>query len=712
MANIIRAILTTSLVVILSACGGGGGSAGNTTGTALFTTAAEKITIAPGEIQTYNIGGGVPGYVATSSSGAASVLVNGNKLTITGSGSGSATITVNDASGAKVKIEATVGTGVDLYTTAPAELTIGVGVNSSTYAVGGGSRIYSVASSNRQVVTVTQNDSQFYITGISSGKASILVTDTLGGNKKVDVIVGSGIDLYTTAPSAVTVAVGGSSAVYSIGGGSQVYSVSSDNSNVATVGQSGNSFVITGRTGGKAVVVVKDTGGKEIKIDVVVGTSNAIFSTAASTISLAVNTTNTYKVGGGTTIYSVGSSNTSVATAVISGNDLIITGVANGSATVIVRDNTTGLLSIDVTVGTATAIPLFTSAPSDIVVQPGTTPIYSVSGGKAPYLASSSNNSVMTATISGSSLSLSGLIVGSAKILVTDSLGATVTINAVVGTGAVLPLFTTAPSSVTLAIGDTASYTISGGSSPYVVSSGNPNVASTVLVGTTGFSITGEKVGNAAILVTDSKGATVTVNSSITATASTPIDVLPGDATGAVGEVLTFKLSGGSPSFSITNNNSSIATVTPTSVNAGGTFTATLLNVGSTEVTVVDAQGQFKKIKITANAASSLLRLSPSVLNIGEDSTNTISLSIYGGTAPYRAFTSDLVMSSVSITGTTFDIALGTQGNRCVRPVDSSGTFQIGGTYTVTLTVIDSLGASATSSMIIKDNSKGGAGCL
>jgi hypothetical protein len=712
MTNIIRAIFVSAIIIMLSACGGGGGSAGNTSGSALFTNAAEKITIAPGEIHKYQVGGGTSGYSASSSTSAVTVLISGNILTITGVSGGSATVTVSDSSGAKVVIEATIGTGVDFYTTAPDELAVGVGVSSQAYLMGGGSRVYSVTSSNREVVTVTQNGSQFFITGISSGKATISATDTLGGNKKINVIVGSSIDLYTTAPSAVTVAVGSSSAIYSIGGGSQIYSVSSDNSNVATVGQSGNTFVITGKTGGRAVVVVKDTGGKEIKIDVVVGTSNTIFSTAASTISLAVNTTNTYKVGGGTTIYSVGSSNTSVATAVITGNDLIITGVSNGSATVIVRDNTTGSLSIDVTVGTATAIPLFTSAPSDIVVQPGTTPVYLVSGGKAPYLASSSNNSVMNATISGSSLSLSGLIVGSAKILVTDALGATVTINAVVGTGAVLPLFTTAPGAVTLAIGDTASYTINGGSTPYVVSSGNPNVATTVLVGTTGFSITGAKVGNAAILVTDSKGATVTVNASITATASTPIDILPGDATGSVGDTLTFKVSGGSPSFNITNNNSSIATVTPTSVDVGGTFTAKLLNVGSTEVTVVDAQGQFKKIKITANAASSLLRLSPSVLNIGEDSTNTISLSIYGGTAPYRAFTSDLVMSSVSVTGTTLDVALGSQGTRCVRPVDSSGTFQIGGTYTVNITVVDSLGASATSSMIIKDNSKGGAGCL
>ena len=242
-----RAVLVMSLFALLSACGGCGGSAGNTSGVALFSTAAEKVTILPGGAQSYNIGGGIPGYSATSSSGAATVSVNGKVLTITGSGTGKSVVTITDAAGARISIEVTVGTGAEFFSTAPDKLSIGVGLNSSVFSAGGGSGVYRVASGNLQVVSVTQSGSQFYLTGVSAGTASVSISDNAGGSKTVEVTVGSGVSLYTTAPSAVTVAIGASSAVYSIGGGSQVYSISSSNQSVATVGMtSKNDFVITG----------------------------------------------------------------------------------------------------------------------------------------------------------------------------------------------------------------------------------------------------------------------------------------------------------------------------------------------------------------------------------------------------------------------------------------------------------------------------------
>ncbi|MBR7801640.1 beta strand repeat-containing protein [Undibacterium fentianense] len=791
MTKLIRAFFAMTVLLMLSACGGGGGSAGNTSGVALFTSAADKIIIAPGEIQTYNVGGGVPNYTATSSSGAASVSVSGKTLTITGGGGGTATITVVDASGARVTIEATVGSGVDLFTSAPEKLNLGIGQVSTTFTIGGGSRIYTVASGNRQVVAVTQNGSQFYLTGVAVGVSTVTINDTLGGSKKVEVTVGSGaelyttapstvvvsvggtsstyqigggseiysltssdrsvatvltvspkefaivgqaggkavvtvtdslgksvkldivvgslVDLFTTAPSLVTVGVGATSAVYTIGGGSQIYAVSSSDKRIATVGQTtSKEFIITGQTGGKAVVTVKDSLGKEIKIDVVVGTVDALFSTAASEVTVEVGGANAYKVGGGTTVYTVGSSNIAVAKATLTGNDLVITGVSTGKATVIVRDSTTGILSINVTVGTGTPTPLFTTASSDVVIAPSTSPTFTIGGGRAPYLVSSSNTSVLTATVSGSTLTLSGVAVGSAKVTVTDSSGTPLTINATVGSGTVVPLFTTAPSSITLASGSSASYSIGGGTAPYSVASSNSGVAS-VSSTAGGFTVNGVAAGAAEIVIRDSLGAPVNIAVTVSSVANTAVNILPGDSTGAVGDTLVFKISGGSPNYTITNNNPSIATVSPTSISTtGGTFTAKLLNVGATLVTIVDSQGQTKSITITATAASSLLRISPNTLLVAEESTNTIDLSIYGGTPPYRAFTSDLNLSSVSIVSTsTLRIGLGSTGNRCFISVDESGTYKPLGIGTITLTVLDSLGASATALFNLKDNGMG-----
>lgn len=1206
MMKYIRAVLVLTILTILSACGGGGGSPGNTSGAVLFTTAAEKITIAPGEVQTYSIGGGIPAYIATSSSSAATVSVNGKILTITGAGAGSATVTVNDAAGAKVIIQVTLGTGVDFFTNAPEKITVAVGSNSTTYAMGGGSRIYSVVSSNTAVVTVTQNGSQFFITGIAPGTATISMADSLGGLKKSEITVGSGIELYTTAPASVVVKIGASSAVYSIGGGSQVYSISSSDQSVATVGISNkNEFIISGRSGGKALITVKDTFGREVKIEAVVGSNDRLFSTAASDINVALNGSSSYKVGGGTTIYSAASSNTSVASVIMVGNDLTITGVGTGKAQVVVTDSSANSLTINVTVGTGVPTALFTTAGGDLVVAPGTAPNFGIGGGRAPYSVSSSNAAVLTASVSGSTLTINGVAVGTARVILSDSLGATVTINVNVGSGVVVPLFSTAPSAVTVATGITANYTVGGGTAPYSVTSSNagavqvtnsgsnfsikgisigsasvvvqdavgvqitvnvtvsggvtsplyttapanitigvgapipytlgggtapytvtssnagvasvtfgansftvtgmatgsgvlvirdslgatlnvnvtvgtgsgvplfttapssvtttpgtvttftagggtapytvtssdnavltvtpnstftssftitgvaagsatvavrdsvgalvslsatvtgpsavplftsapssvaigvggaganytigggtapytvtssntsvvsaslnasgfnatgnavgvatisvrdakgavvivsvsvgiatplyttapssltlgtgagasyvagggtgpytvtssdtsvvtatpsgtfasnfsitsvaPGIAtvtvrdslgvsvvvnvnvsgaaaiplyttapanisigtggsgvtysigggtgpyvvtsSNVLVasivpGLTTFTVTGNLVGTATISIRDARGATVSINvnvgtavplfttaptsitigtgvtatyvagggsgpytitssdtkvaivpsgsfaSSFTITGGTtgsatvvvrdslgtpvsiainvsptaivPIDILPGDSTGSVGDVLSYTISGGTAPYTVANNNPSIATVGPTTVAAsGGTFTATLLNVGSTIVSITDAQGQVKKVTISANAASSSLRISPSTLEIGEDNSAAFSLQIKGGTGPYRVFTSDLVKSDVTISGALITVSVGSQGNRCIHPVDLSGVYQRGSTYTVTVTALDSVGSSATGTMVIRDNSKG-----
>lgn len=630
MTKFIRAVFAVFLLALLTACGGGGGSAGNTSGTSLFTTAAEKIVISPGETQTYNIGGGVPSYTATSNSGAAGVNVNGKTLTITGGGGGTATITVKDATGAKVLI---------------------------------------------------------------------------------DVTVGSGLALYTTAPSAVTVGVGSSSTIYFIGGGSQLYAVSSSNQQVATVGVNGSIFIINGVAGGKATVIVKDSLGASVSIDVVVGTSDAMFSTAAADIAMEVGAANIYKVGGGTTQYSASSSNPGVAKATMTGTDLTITGVATGKAVVVVRDTAVGSVTINVTVGNGTVTPLFTTAAADIVVAPSTSPTFTIGGGKAPYNASSSNATVVTASVSANTLTVKGLVAGSAKVIVSDSAGVLVPINVTVGTGAAVPLFTTAPSAVTVSTGVTVPYTVGGGTAPYTVSSSNTSVA-TVSQSGTSFSITGVSAGAAQVAIVDAAGKTVNIAVTVSPVATIALDVLPNGATGSVGDVLTFKVSGGSPSYSVTINNPSIATVSPTTVAAGGSFTATLLNAGSTVITVIDAQGAVKTLNLTVTQNAALLRLSPSALTVGENNASSINLSIYGGTGPYTAFTSDLKKSSVSVAGNIMTVAVGTAGNRCIDPVDGSGAYVRGGTYDVTLTVVDSLGASAVSTMTIKDNSAGlGAGC-
>ena len=112
------------LAVLMVACGGGGdpGSPTNGPGTALYTTAPDTLTLAPGASQEFTISGGRAPYSAVSDNSAIAVAtVTSSSLFLGGVASGTAGITIRDSAGAAVKVALTVSSSPakDLYTTAP-----------------------------------------------------------------------------------------------------------------------------------------------------------------------------------------------------------------------------------------------------------------------------------------------------------------------------------------------------------------------------------------------------------------------------------------------------------------------------------------------------------------------------------------------------------------------------------------------------------------
>ena len=194
--------------------------------------------------------------------------------------------------------------------------------------------------------------------------------------------------------------------------------------------------------------------------------------------------------------------------------------------------------------------------------------------------------------------------------------------------------------------------------------------------------------------------------------------VTPSSATANVDDVLNFRVSGGSPAYRFVVNNPAIATLDPATVSSSGdSFSATLLNGGSTTVTVVDALGQSTLVELTATTSllvPAVLRLSPAALTIGEDYAEPIVLNIQNGTAPYRAFTSDLTLSGVPkvpFYEKTFSVNSYPVGaKRCITPGGVTD-YVPWGTYPITITVLDDLGAAATTVLTIQDNGNGVAGC-
>jgi hypothetical protein len=689
-------------------------SSGTGVSAALFTSASASIVVAPTTRPTYLIGGGTGPYtVSSSNTTVASASVSGSTtLAVTGVGAGSATLVVSDALGAKVTVNVVVGTAqvVALYTTAPASATLAAG-SSQTYAIGGGVAPYAVTTSNPVLATVSVTGSTFTVSAATGGNAQISVFDSTGGSVSFAVAVPVGGALFTTAPAIVAVAIN-RALNYTIGGGTAPYVATSSNVSFATASVSGATLTLSGLSTGSAQVVVRDAAGAQLTISANVAAANLLATSAPSAITIAPASAATYQISGGVGPYFASSTNLTAASGAVSGSTLTIAAVASASTSVVVRDSAGNSVSIAVTVSPVP--PLYTSAQSSVTMAKGASPIYFIGGGTAGYSASSSNASVATASVSANSLTINGVSNGTANVLLLDAVGNTVTIAVTVGPS--IALFSSAPASITILPSGTQSYTLGGGSAPYFVASSNSGFATASASGST-LTVTGVAAGSVSVVVTDAVGVSLTVAVTVTPAASIPLAVTPLSVSASVGDVLTFTVIGGNAPYTVTVNNSTVAQASVSSVGAsGGTFTTNLLNAGATTVAVIDSKGQTQTISLTVTQVQPLLRLSPSSVAISELDSQVVVMNIFGGVAPYKVYTSDTNLSSVTVSGTAVSVGLGANGNRCITsstfgylaPISNSkifGDWTVNfGTVGVIITVVDSTGRSSNGALIIVDN--------
>ena len=273
------------------------------------------------------------------------------------------------------------------------------------------------------------------------------------------------------------------------------------------------------------------------------------------------------------------------------------------------------------------------------------------------------------------------------------------------------PLYTTAPSSITIATGAEPLYGIGGGTAPFRVTSSDESVA-TLSVSNTDFKLKGVKAGAATVLIRDAAGGTQSLNVTVSPTATLPMLVSPATASASIGDVLVFKVSGGSAGYEVLVNNTSIASQSPSTVpNSGDGFSLKLLKVGSTTIAVTDTLGQTQTVTLNVDAGDAKLRLAPSALTIDENFTGNINFNIYGGApgATFTVFTSDQALFSLpSLDGSanSFTLGLGTAGSRCIDP-NGVAPAKITDTLDIKITIVDQAGASAVGVITIRDNAKG-----
>jgi hypothetical protein len=644
----LKLLLGVFLAVLIVACGGGGDPGTNSTSSTipLFTTAPDTLTLAPGASQEFTIGGGKAPYSAASDNSAIAIVwVNGNLLDVGGVAAGTAGVTIRDSAGASVKVALSVSSSPakDLYTTAPSSITVAIGSAwAQTYSIGGGTGPYTVTSSNTLVATVAMAGNNYIVTGVSAGTTNILIRDSAGGtvNVSVSVAVASSLPLYTTAPPSLTLGIGpvGADQPYLVGGGTGPYTATSDNSNVAAVSLQGVNLTITGLTAGTASIFVRDSAGTIVTLRVtVVGAAIVpLFTTAPPSVTIAISSTQTYGVGGGTGPYTATSSNASVADVSLVGNSLKVTGITAGSANVVIRDSQGATVNVAVTVPAASTVAVVHNGTANgVTIAIGSTQTYGVGGGTGPYTATSSNASVAVVSLVGNSLTVTGITAGAANVVIRDSQGATVNVAVTVPAASTVALSTTAPpTGVTIAIGSTQTYAVRGGTGPYTATSSNASVAFASLVGNS-LTVTGITAGSANVVISDSQGATVNVAVTVPAASTVPLSTTapPTGVTIAIGSTQTYGVGGGTGPYTATSSNASVAFASL----VGNSLTVTGITAGSANVFIRDSQGATVNVAVTVPAATTvaLFTTAPPSVTIAIGSTQTYGVG--GGTGPYTA---------------------------------------------------------------------------
>ena len=312
-----------------------------------LTLSSENVVVDYGSSATVNISSGYGPYdITCSDETLVSVSLDGTQLSITGKAVGTAVVTVTDiATGFTKDITVTVNAEPLTISNHTVEVTAG---ESATVQIISGSGNYSVVSSNPSVATATVSNGIVTVISVAGGTATITVTDTQNGQTATIEVTVAYLPLALSSNS-LTLTIGEEGSV-NITSGSGDYSVESSDDNVAFAEIDGNVVSILAFGGGSATITVTDTqSGHTATIEVTV--DYLPLELSASSLTMIVGEESTVNITSGNGYFTVRSSDTSIATASLSGTSIKVTAVGAGTATITVTDRRSGqTATIEVTV--------------------------------------------------------------------------------------------------------------------------------------------------------------------------------------------------------------------------------------------------------------------------------------------------------------------------------------------------------------------------
>ena len=305
-------------------------------------------------------------------------------------------------------------------------VTLGLGQSTTLYASGSSASVYMATNSSPSVASVQANGTQITITGNQTGgtTATICYTGTASNCASLYITVQTG-SVLSFSQNNFTLAVGQGTTV-TLTGGSGSYSITS-NSNPSDVSAvlGGNTITLTGEAQGSANVAICDTSGNCGTLYVTTGntSSNGSLYFSNTSPSLTVGGTATVTVSGGSGYYVTGNTSPSVASQVLNGNALTISGLAAGVTTVTVCSASNGCSSFPVTVGGTTSGGTVSFGVSNPALTLGGSMNISLSGAGSYYVSSNANSNIAQASVNGSTITVYGENIGSDSVAVCASGG-------------------------------------------------------------------------------------------------------------------------------------------------------------------------------------------------------------------------------------------------------------------------------------------------
>ncbi|WP_288898141.1 pilus assembly protein N-terminal domain-containing protein, partial [uncultured Capnocytophaga sp.] len=333
------------------------------------------------------------------------------------------------------------------------------------------------------------------------------------------------------------------------------------------------------------------------------------------------------KTGNGT--YTATSSDITKATVTLVNNELTITALAEGLATVTVSDAKNHTADISVKV-------LDLVVPGEhITLLKGNTATRTVSFGN-DYKVATTDAAIATASIDNNLLTIEAISKGNALVTVKDLVSEKVQTFSVTVESQPLAL---SVATVALTKGEKVAVAIVSGNSSYTVSVADTAVAAATVSGTT-VTVTGVGVGTTKITVKDADDKTaelsVTVNAFSLTLERNAVEV---NADAAVEVAIT--AGNGNYTLQVADNSKATATIVGNKVRIEGKA------AGTTKVTVKDSQNKTAEITVTVNAFS--LTLERNAVEVNADAA--VDVAITAGNGNYTVQVADNSKATATIVG-------------------------------------------------------------